>query len=112
MFSIILGMIFLALIIYVREKSSGYENDTCPRCKRKFTLKIIYPDPNNAEEVRGAKVMRKRCEACGYILNILCDFEKIGRIGQYLVKFDAVENLKRHQQTILNTITIGVARQN
>lgn len=83
MFSIILGMIFLALIIYVKERSSGYENDTCPRCKRKFTLKVIYPDPDNAEEVRGAKVMRKRCEACGHIMNIPCDFEKNGRLGRH-----------------------------
>ena len=96
MFSIILGMIFLALIIYVRERSSGYENDTCPRCKRKFTLKIIYPDPDKAEEVREAKVMRKRCKACGHIMNMPCDFEKTGRIGQYLVEFEAIENLKRH----------------
>lgn len=87
MFSIILGMIFLASIIYVRERSSGYENDTCPRCKRKFTLKIIYPDPHKAEEVRGAKVMRKRCEACGHIIEIPCDFEENGRLGQALYRY-------------------------
>ena len=87
MLSIILGMIFLALIIYGRERMSGFKNDTCPGCKRKFTLKIIYPDPNNGEEVKQAKVMRKRCEACGHIINIPCDFEKDGRIGQALYQY-------------------------
>ena len=86
MLSIILGMIFLAFIIYIKEGATGFKNDTCPACKRKFTLKIIYPDPNNAEEVRQAKVMRKRCEACGNVIEIPCDFRKDGKIGQGLYK--------------------------
>ena len=87
MISIILCLIFLALIIYIREGLTGFKNDTCPACKKKFTLKIIYPDPNNAEEVRQAKVMRKRCEACGHIINLPCDFEKDGKIGQALYRY-------------------------
>jgi len=86
MLSITLGMIFLAFIIYIKERLTGFKNDTCPACKKKFTLKIIYPDPNNVEEVKQAKVMRKRCEACGHIINIPCDFEKDGQIGQGLYK--------------------------
>ena len=87
MLSIILWLIFLALIIYIRERLTGFKNDTCPACKRKFTLKIIYPDPWNAEEVRRAKVMRKRCGACGHVINISCDFEKDGKIGQALYRY-------------------------
>lgn len=87
MLSIILCFIFLALIIYIREGLTGFKNDTCPACKRKFTLKIIYPDPYNPEEVRQAKVMRKRCEACGHIMNMPCDFEKNGQIGQALYRY-------------------------
>ena len=86
MLSIILGMIFLAFIIYIKEGATGFKNDTCPACKRKFTLKIIYPDPNNAEEVKQAKVMRKRCEACGYVIETPCDFREDGKIGQGLYK--------------------------
>ena len=85
--SIIFGMIFMALIIYIKERLTGFKNDTCPACKKKFTLKIIYPDPNNAEEVKQAKVMRKSCEACGHIINIPCDFEKDGQIGQALYRY-------------------------
>ena len=87
MLSIILGMILLAFIIYIKEGLTGFKNDTCPACKRKFTLKIIYPDPSNAEEVKQAKVMRKRCEACGHIKEIPCDFRKDGEIGQELYKY-------------------------
>ena len=87
MLSIILGMIFMALIIYIKEGLTGFKNDTCPACKKKFTLKIIYPDPNNAEEVKQAKVMRKRCEACGYVLETPCDFREDGRVGQGLYKY-------------------------
>ena len=86
MLSIILGMIFMAFIIYIKEGLTGFKNDTCPACKKKFTFKIIYPDPSNAEEVKQAKVMRKKCEVCGHIINIPCDFENDGQIGQGLYK--------------------------
>ena len=86
MLSIILGMIFLAFIIYIKEGLTGFKNDTCPACKRKFTLKIIYPDPHNDKEVEQAKVMRKKCEACGYVIETPCDFREDGKIGQGLYK--------------------------
>ena len=87
MLGIILSVIFLALLIYIREGLTGFKNDTCPVCKRKFTLKIIYPDPSNEEEVKHAKVMWKRCEVCGHIINIQCDFEEDGWIGQALYRY-------------------------
>ena len=86
MLSIILGMIFLAFIIYIKDGLTGFKNDTCPACKRKFTLKIIYPDPHNDKEVEQAKVMRKKCEACGYVIETPCDFREDGKIGQGLYK--------------------------
>ena len=87
MLSIILCIIFLAITVYIREGLKGFKNDTCPACKRKFNLKIIYPDPHKAEEVKHAKVMRKRCEFCGHIIKIKCDFEEDGHIGQALYSY-------------------------
>ena len=86
MFWAVIWLIFVLIMVFLIGSLTDYGKDTCPRCSKKSDMKIVYPDPNNAEEVKQAKVMRKRCEVCGYVIEIPCDFREDGKIGQGLYK--------------------------
>ena len=88
MLMILLFTIVGVLMIAWREESKGNPNAVCPYCHKKG-LRVIYPDPDNDDQVYNAKCMRKRCKFCGGVTEVPVDFEKEGYFGRQVYKNSA-----------------------